>query len=401
MALNGYGHWRARVLQLGPARFLICVLALTWASASATPRIPEGDAVVLEHVPAAAAARELEPLRRAVATNPGDLKATLALARGYLDIGRANGDPRFVSYAQAVLDPWLARNNPDANLLTLGATVRQYLHDFNPALALLERALRSEPLNADAWVTKATILQVQGRFDEARVACTHLVRPAGPLIAITCLTGVDSLTGKLEQSLGTLRAMYDDDPRLPRAIRIWVLDELGEMAVRAGDRVAAEEYLRRSLAIAPADPYSRAEFADLLLLEGRNGEVIDLLQNDEAQDNLLLRLALATAGSGSSTEHRWAQMFQERYEAARRDGDFTHLREQARFLLGVRHDPVQALAVAERNWQAQREPADVRIYAAAAREAHDSRALQAINDWVRAVHYQDRTLGSRNESGSP
>src|SRR5579872_735226 len=206
MPSGGCHSWRARAHRLGLVRFVACGLALACACADAAPRTPASDSVVLEHVPAAAATRELEPLRRVLRAHPEDLKTTLALAQGYLDIGRANGDPRFVSYAQAVLDPWLTRK-PDARLLTLAANVKQYLHEFNPALALLDRALRLDPADADAWLTKATVLQVQGRYDEARAACRHLVRSAGQLIALTCLTDVDSLTGKLDQSLATLRSL--------------------------------------------------------------------------------------------------------------------------------------------------------------------------------------------------
>jgi hypothetical protein len=95
-------------------------------------------------------------------------------------------------------------------------------------------------------------------------------------------------------------------------------------------------------------------------------------------------------------------MFQARYEAARLDGDFTHLREQARFILEVRGDAPQALRLAERNWQVQREPADVRIYYAAASAAADKTALRNLQTWIKQTHYEDRTLDSvANVDDSP
>jgi hypothetical protein len=84
-------------------------------------------------------------------------------------------------------------------------------------------------------------------------------------------------------------------------------------------------------------------------------------------------------------------MFQARYEAARRDGDFTHLREQARFLLEVRGRNVEALELAERNWQVQREPGDIRVYVAAAAAAGNQAALRSVRDWIQQTHYEDRT----------
>ncbi len=92
-------------LMLGVLLLLFCRIV------AAAPRIPPSEATVLEHVPAAIATEKLEPLRTRLGSHPQDLPAALALAQGYLDIGRATADPRFVSYAQATLAPW-ARAKP-------------------------------------------------------------------------------------------------------------------------------------------------------------------------------------------------------------------------------------------------------------------------------------------------
>jgi predicted Zn-dependent protease len=374
------------------------IVLLMCRSAVAAPRIPAGDATVLERVPAAAAAQKLESLRSRVATHPEDLTSALALAQGYLDIGRANADPRFVSYAEATLSPWLARPNPDPAVLTLAATTLQYLHRFDAALALLNRALAIQTFNGQAWLTKATILQVQGHFDAARQACRPLIQISGHLIALTCLTSVNSLTGNLNASYLALRSVFTDDPRLDPGVRVWVLDQLADMTQRAGDEKAAEGYLLAALAVVPGDGYSKGAYADLLLQENRDSEVVRLLQADEQQDNLLLRLAIAGTRLGSADGRRWSDMFQVRYEAARRDGDFTHLREQARFLLEVRGKNAEALELAEQDWQVQREPGDVRVYFAAAAAAGNQAALRNLRDWIQQTHYEDRTLQMSGDS---
>ena len=374
---------------------VLCALAsLAWRPAFAVAHIPANDAVVLEHVPAAVASQKLEPLRARWAAHPEDMRNALALAQGYLDIGRATADPRFVSYAQATLKPWLSREHPDPAVLTLVATCLQYLHRFDEALVLLDRALAAQRFNGQAWLTKATILQVQGRFAQARQACRPLIQISGHLIALTCLTSVNSLTGGLTASYHALDGVFTDDPRLEVGVRVWILDELADMAQRSGDDRAAEAHLLAALHAAPQDGYSQAAYADLLLRENRNSEVIQLLKEEDAQDNLLLRLAIAATRLRSAQGRRFSEMFQARYEAARRDGDFTHLREQARFILEVRGDPAQALPLAERNWQVQREPADVQIYYAAAMAAHDKAALRNLQTWLQETHYEDRTLES-------
>jgi hypothetical protein len=219
------------------------------------------------------------------------------------------------------------------------------------------------------------------------------VQSAGQLIALTCLTSVNSLTGQLRTSYAALQAVFLDDPRLPRGVRIWIRQQLADMAERSGDPRAAEEQLLAALHVSAQDPYVKADYADLLLREKRDAEVVRLLRSDEQQDNLLLRLAIAGTRLHIAEGKRWSDQFQARYEAARRDGDYTHLREQARFLREVRGRPAEALALAKRNWQVQKEPADVRIYAEAAAASDAPEESREILQWMQTTHYEDRILG--------
>ena len=98
-----------------------------------------------------------------------------------------------------------------------------------------------------------------------------------------------------------------------------------------------------------------------------------MLAGNEAQDPLLLRLTIAAHRLGSPEATAWAQAYEARWRAAERDGDDTHQREQALYLLEVRADAAGALEYARRNWTRQREPADVRIYARAAANSQGSR----------------------------
>jgi hypothetical protein len=379
----------ARVFALGAA--FVTALAL------ASPHVPSSDSTVLETVPAVAATEKLAPVRARVAAHPEDVQSALALAKGYLDIGRAEADPRFVSYAEATLSPWLKREHPDPAVLTLEATCLQYLHRFSEALRLLNQATTIEMFNGQAWLTKATILQVQGQFAEARKACRPLIQISGQLIALTCLTAVNSLTGKLKPSYIALRDVFTNDPRLDAAVRVWILDQLADMAQRTGDDVAAERYFQAALHASPADSYTKADYADLLLRQGRAAEVLHRLQGDEQQDNLLLRLAIAATRLRTDQARRLGDEFQARYESARRDGDATHLREQARFLLEVRGDAAAALEVAAHNWNIQREPADVRIYWEAAAFAGNAQASGRLREWIAETHYEDAVLGGLPE----
>jgi tetratricopeptide (TPR) repeat protein len=323
---------------------------------------------------------------------PADLTAALELARGYIATGQRESDPRFIAYAQAILAPWLARAQPPLAALVLEATALQYLHRFEAALALLDRALARSPLDAQAWLTRAALLELQGNYPGARRACAHLTRSLDALVAITCLASVNGRSGALDASYAMLRRVAATDARLPVQVRTWALAVRADLAGRLGDAGAAEADLRAALEIAPADAYLEATYADLLLRLGRDAEVIALLRGAEAKDALLLRLAIAAVRTRSPEGARWAQMYAERMGAAERDGDNTHLREKAMFLLEVRHDARAALAAAAENWRTQREPADLSVYVKAAQQAGSAADRARIAAWLTASGYEDRTV---------
>jgi tetratricopeptide (TPR) repeat protein len=367
-------------------------LALAASIAGASPYLPADDATVLEQVPERSDLERLAPLRAAVAADGEDLGAALALATGYIGIGRRNSDPRFIAHAQAALSPWLSRPHPPERVLVLEAITLQYLHQFDPALTLLERALAREPLDAQAWLTRATLLELRGDYAGARRACARLVRAADDFTALTCLGSVAGRNGELAASWSALQVSSSLTSRLPAALRAWRLSVVAEMAERRGDDEAAEAYLRAALQAARDDPYLKAAYADLLLRTGRAPDVIALLAGSEAQDPLLLRLAVAGQRLGSRETARWILAYAERLRAAERDRDNTHLREQAMYLLEVRGDAAAALDTARRNWAVQREPADLRIYARSAARAHAADDVALIERWLRETGYEDRTL---------
>src|SRR4051812_4642368 len=97
----------------------LCLLAVCMSCAFAEPRIPSVDSEILERLPAASATRELQPLRQALLENPKDLTGAIELSRRYIQIGRDTSDPRFVSYAEATLRPWMESASPPAAVLVL------------------------------------------------------------------------------------------------------------------------------------------------------------------------------------------------------------------------------------------------------------------------------------------
>lgn len=368
------------------------VAIVSAATAVAAPRIPVDGSEVLERLPVTVGdrrLRELAPLRAALNRDPNDLRAAVTLARAYIDTGRTTGDPRYAGYAEAVLSPWWTMPAPPAEVAILRAVLLQRVHRFDASLADLDRLLAENPRNGQAQLTRATILQVQGRFDEARQACAALRGLVPAMYVLACEAGVDGATGRLQPAFDALAAAFARVPDADAGTRAWVLGTLAELAERAGRFTVAETHFRNALAADPDDQYLLAAYADFLLDRGRSREVMSLLAGRGRADGLLLRLALAADAMKSGDATALAGQLRARFDAAAMRGDRVHLREEARCTLHLARDPHAALALALDNWTVQKEPADLLILAEAAAATRDASARAVIDAWVARTGLED------------
>jgi predicted Zn-dependent protease len=384
-----------RVVARVPLAIALVAFSVCAGDAASKPYVPQDDAAVLERLPERgdAALRDLKRMRAALAATPRDLDYAAAVAQRAIEAARETGDPRFLGQAQAALRPWWTAADPPARALLLRATVKQSQHDFEGALADLDRILAQEPANGQALLTRATVLTVTGEYGKARRDCARLARLASPLVVTACLASPSSLTGEAPsayRALVSALARSGEDP----AVQLWGLTLAAEIAARRGDAAGAERHFRNALAFDARDPYLRGAYADFLLDQGRPRDVLPLVRDDLQNDALLLRLALAEQAlpevRAAFEAHR--QELAARFDAARARGDALHRREEARFRLALADDPRGALALARDNWAVQREAADLRILAAAAHAAGDRDARQIVDAWIAANRLEDAAL---------
>ena len=393
-----------------------CATALS--AAQAAPFTPSADDELVERLPwswdAATRGRQA-----ALARDPGDLGMALSAARAAIDRARRHGDPRELGVAQAALDPWWALPDPPPAVRLLRATVRQGQHDFDAALRDLN-ALWSDAdtvrvptaLRAQAGLTRVTVLQVSGQLDAAADACAALGTLDGGAalqrIVRACGAALRSLRGERDAAAAELDRLAHTaaDDR-------WIALLRAELAQRRGDRATADAAFRvaaRPTGGEGTDVYARAAYADWLLDEGRpadaariagerGGEPLranggapgravgradrpaESAAGDDA-DALLLRRAIAAQRLGDARAPALAAALQARLDAARERGDPPHLREEARLALDVQGDAARALALAERQWRLQKEPADALLLHRAARAAGRPQAARTVADWA-------------------
>lgn len=381
-------------------RFAAAILAggyivLAASQIAAEPFRPSDDAEIVERLPGSAGASlEIRRKKAALAEHPDDLDKVLQLVRLYIAEARAEADPRFYGNAAALLEPWLDGPEPPTEVLVLDAVLKQAGHDFEAALARLERVLERAPRQAQARLVKALIERAQGRYAAAAESCRLLDRRVSVLIRTTCDAAVKSLAGGASESHAALAAAYDAAHSDDAGVRLWALTVLGETAALAGDATAAEAHFRAGLALGRRDAYLLAALADLLLEQERFSEVIELLAEETQSDPLLLRLAIASAESGDDAAEDYRRDLAARFDAARRRDDPRHLREESRFALRLQNDPGMALKLALANWRLQREPWDLRLVLEAAAAAGEPSAAAPALGWIEQSGFKAAWLSS-------
>ena len=370
---------------------LVC-FSLLVPMVAAAPRVPHADDEVLERLPSKPndpAMREIRDLRSALTRDAQNLELAIRLARRYFEQALAQGDPRYVGYAQAALKPWWDLPEPPAKVLVMRATLVQYRHDFPSALADLARVLESDPTDTRAWSLRAVIHLVQAEYAESRRDCAMLAPLVEELTAIGCVAFIDGLTGRARESRDMLsRALARSRDASPEQ-KLWILIRLAELAWRLNDATLAEQYFKRALALGITDGFLLAAYADFLLDYQRAQEVVALLKDWTLADPLLLRLALAEQAVNAKGAREHQATLADRYAAARLRGDTTHEQEESRFSLQMLKQPGEALRLAQSNWRVQREPRDARVLLEAAVALRQPEEAQPVLDWMARTHIED------------
>jgi hypothetical protein len=106
-------------------------------------------------------------------------------------------------------------------------------------------------------------------------------------------------------------------------------------------------------------------------------------------DTAFLRIALAEQALKSPYVTRYRWIMAARFAALALRGSRLYRREQSRFVLHMEHNPARALKLAEKNWQVQRAPWDVRVYLEAALAAHKPAAAKPVLAFLHKYNLQD------------
>jgi len=361
----------------------------------AEPITPTRDDEIVEVLPAASGTRDEDRrLRKLVRGRPGDAAVAVMVARRYLARAREAGDPRFAGLALAALHPWPDATTAPDDVLLLRATLQQYLHDFDASVASL-RLLLARPEGehmAQAWLTLATVLRVQGRYAESDEACRRVGLAGVQVYSSACFAENAALRGEVESARKTFETLLAN-PRLPTATQGWLLTSLAELETRDGHAASADAAFRSVLRLGP-DAYAAVDYADFLIDQGRPSEALKVLKDETRTDAVLLRLAIAGTRASAATATRDVAEMRDRIALAdqRPDACKFHGREQAMFALAIDHAPARALELARGNVELQREAIDLLVLAEAARASGEADAIDEARRLKATLGVYDRRI---------
>jgi len=379
--------WRRRVSAAALSSGLL-VLVMLEPAAFGAPFVPSDSRQVLERLPPRTGRewQAIGSLRAELAREPRSAAVAAELARRYLELFRAEGEPRLVAYAQSALAPWRDDRDPPLEILQRRAEIAQSEHRFDEALADLKRVIERDPRSVAARLTLASIDLVRADYDASRRECARLVLLADAAVAGACSSAVRAMTGEAGGAYQYLTHALAEPGGLTPDLRVWIETLTAETAEALGASHNAEAHYRAALAAATGEGgrpsvYLLAAYADFLLRERRAADVLALLVDAPPADALALRIAVAEKQLGRLDTAR-VDSLSYRLQLALEGLDMTHAREAAYFALYVLDKPDLAVKRALANWNVQREPIDARLVLEAALAAHRTADAQAVLDWL-------------------
>ena len=312
-------------------------------------------------------------------------------AAAYLELARTTGDARYLGRAEAQIRPWRDRALPPLRIDFVAADLAQRRHAFGEARRRLDRILAASPRNAEARLARANVALLRGEFNAARQDCLAVIQAGSALPGTICLAA--SMTGRNSTDRARrLLAALDAADRAPTAVLRWRFLTGADLALRAGDSHAALVQLERAHALDSRDDETRARLAELLLAEDLPERALAIADGPSASLARLVARFRAGAALADPRADAWRRELDALLAVARRRGDLSHDRAEARLALHDGGDVTQALTLARRNFAIQKDTPDLRLLVDAAIAADDRESLRSARQWLATTGFEDRVV---------
>ena len=252
------------------------------------------------------------------------------------------------------------KDNSTQHLLAR-AWIAQARHQFTDSLTLINSVIEHDPTNGQAWLTKASVLQVQGEHALANRACGNVLRFISLETGLLCKARAAQSHDEKHHALLTVQTLFKQ--RLSGIsqpeTRGWAYGIAAELAAELHRAVQAETYFKASLE-AFSSIQVRASYMDFLIQQQRYQDAVKISEHS-TNPALYIRelIARKKANIGNPAHLRRAiQHTHRQFSHWQEHQDYQHAREMAMFYLDVMEKPTLALTLAEINLQNQKEQED-------------------------------------------
>ncbi|MGS2721453.1 tetratricopeptide repeat protein [Paraglaciecola aestuariivivens] len=242
------------------------------------------------------------------------------------------------------------------------ARVLEHQHQFQQALASLDKALDLDRQYASAWLMKSNVQVLMGHKAQAKTSCTELIGLVNVDIALAC--SLQTAQGKTQvkqayQKLLPIVKRLDFKAAEQSNTQVWLIQLAADMALALNKPEQAVKWLS-VMPLAQTSISYLSQWADAQFELGNHQEVYQqLAQIVEAagfkDDALLMRLAIAEKHLAkldnlpNDNQKTWQLAAAERVELRVLRQDKFHAADLGRFFIFIQPNQTQALYWAEQN----------------------------------------------------
>lgn len=274
-------------------------------------------AAVAEDSPAQIGIRKAEA---GIAKNPGHVPYHNALAMAYARRARELSDDTFYGKAEEVVEKTLKTSPGDFETLKVRCWLLLGRHEFAKARELAQTLNKKNPddIMVYGFLTDANV--ELGNYKEAVDAAQWMLRiRPGNVGGLTRAAYLRELHGHIPGAIELMRTAYDATAYPETEERAWILTQIANLQLTAGNLAEAEKYASGALGVFPGYHYALAAMGRVRTAQKRFVDAADFYrQRYEASrhpENLYpLGLAYRRAGKDAEARRVFAQFEKEAVE---------------------------------------------------------------------------------------
>jgi len=309
----------------------------------------------------------------------------ISQAKKFVEYGLEKNDPRYLAYAQGLLEPWWEQKEASLDIRFLRASINQLSHKFDLAIEDLSGILAIKSRDVQTLLLRANAYRVTGQLQNSLHDCNKLLLLSDPLITFNCIAQVKVLTADPLQTAHQLKRLLSGSVNVPELLQQEVHTTLAELYQSANHLTEAEAHYRQALNVQPDSSFLISRYAQLLIQTERWKSVLNLLMNSMNRNRVLIQRAIASKALELPETNNLIQTLKARFDLNEQRGDIDISKDLAQFYLKLSPDPQKAVKYAYLNWQHQKEISDTQLLIEAAQQANNKVVLNEVNEWLTLI----------------